>query len=213
MNRKRHTFIVQKSCMLRTAATLLALSAIISAQPKKISDDEVMRVHQAALLIDTHNDVTSKTVQGFDIGERAKDGHTDIPRMRTGGLGAQFFAVYVAGQLCAGQPLRQPRAANDRHRSRMTSRTLSQRLRPRPHRRRHRSRPPRGKIAALYGHRRRPCHRGQLRLLRDFYGLGIRYMTLTHSNTNIWADSSGDMDSPSNTTTASPTSASRWCAR
>ena len=33
-----------------------------------------------------------------------------------------------------------------------------------------------------------------LRLLRDYYALGIRYMTLTHSNTNNWADSSGDMD-------------------
>ena len=35
-----------------------------------------------------------------------------------------------------------------------------------------------------------------LRLLRDYYALGVRYMTLTHTNTNDWADSSGDVTNP-----------------
>jgi membrane dipeptidase len=53
-----------------------------------------------------------------------------------------------------------------------------------------------------------------LRLLRDYFDLGIRYMTLTHTNTNNWADSSGDIDKAGvehhNGLTPS---ASRWCMR
>jgi membrane dipeptidase len=51
-----------------------------------------------------------------------------------------------------------------------------------------------GKMAALMGIEGGHAIEDSLRLLRDFYALGIRYMTLTHSNTNNWADSSGDMD-------------------
>lgn len=40
------------------------------AQTRTVTDAEVMRVHRAALLIDTHNDVTGRTVEGFDIGPR-----------------------------------------------------------------------------------------------------------------------------------------------
>src|SRR5205814_8330757 len=51
----------------------------------------------------------------------------------------------------------------------------------------------RGKIAALMGIEGGHAIEDSLRLLRDYYALGIRYMTLTHSNTNNWADSSGDI--------------------
>jgi membrane dipeptidase len=51
----------------------------------------------------------------------------------------------------------------------------------------------RGKIAALIGIEGGHAIEDSLRLLRDYYALGVRYMTLTHTNTNNWADSSGDM--------------------
>src|SRR5438309_4932113 len=51
-----------------------------------------------------------------------------------------------------------------------------------------------GKIAALMGLEGGHAIEDSLRLLRDYFRLGIRYMTLTHSNTNNWADSSGDID-------------------
>ena len=54
----------------------------------------------------------------------------------------------------------------------------------------------RGRIAALIGIEGGHAIEDSLRLLRDFYALGVRYMTLTHTNTNGWADSSGDMDKP-----------------
>jgi membrane dipeptidase len=51
-----------------------------------------------------------------------------------------------------------------------------------------------GKFAALIGIEGGHAIEDSLRLLRDYYALGVRYMTLTHSNTNNWADSSGDID-------------------
>ena len=54
----------------------------------------------------------------------------------------------------------------------------------------------RGRIAALIGIEGGHAIEDSLRLLRDFYALGAGYMTLTHTNTNSWADSSGDLDKP-----------------
>src|ERR1051325_9262081 len=74
---------------------LLAAAALAAAQNHTVTDAEVMKVHRSALLID----ITSRTVEGFDIGPRNtsdKPTHTDLVRMREGGLGAEFFAVYVA---------------------------------------------------------------------------------------------------------------------
>src|SRR5438067_426199 len=71
-------------------------------QKRAVTDDEVMRVHQSAILIDTHNDVTSATVAGLDIGKPNTTHMTAIPRMKKGGMGAQFFAVFVAASFVEG---------------------------------------------------------------------------------------------------------------
>jgi membrane dipeptidase len=80
----------------------LFFSATLAAQNRTVTDAEVMRVHRSALLIDTHNDVPSRTVNGFDIGPRAATGHTDLVRLREGGVGAVFFSVYVAANYVKG---------------------------------------------------------------------------------------------------------------
>src|SRR5579862_9684912 len=82
--------------LLLTLVTVLFAGGQTRAQRRSISDAEVMRVHRSALLIDTHNDVPTRTVDGFDIGSRGKGGHTDIARLREGNVGAVFFSVYVA---------------------------------------------------------------------------------------------------------------------
>ena len=64
----------------------------------------------------------------------------------------------------------------------------------RDHRGRDRGRARQGKFAALIGIEGGHAIEDILRLLRDFYALGVRYMTLTHTNTNNWADSSGDIE-------------------
>ena len=62
---------------------------------------KAMKIHQSSIVIDTHNDVTSAILDdGFDMGQSGiVDGkiktHTDIARLKAGGIGAQFFAVYV----------------------------------------------------------------------------------------------------------------------
>src|SRR5258708_35788743 len=86
---------------------LIWLAAALAAfgQTRRVTDEEVMRVHRSALLIDSHNDVTSRTVEGFDIGPRNisdRPTHTDLVRMKEGGIGAQFFAVYVAANYVNG---------------------------------------------------------------------------------------------------------------
>ena len=175
---------------------LLALVTVMLAggQTKSISDAEVMRVHHSTLLIDTHNDVPSRTVEGFDIGSRSGSGHTDIARLKEGGVGAQFFAVYVAASYVKGD-----RSANralqmidtvrhdiiERYPDDFVLATSAKEIEE-AHRR--------GKIAALMGIEGGHAIEDSLRLLRDYYDLGVRYMTLTHSNTNDWADSSGDID-------------------
>jgi membrane dipeptidase len=173
-------------------AALPVVALEMTAQTRTISDAEVMRVHKAALLIDTHNDVTSKTVQGFDVGPRSDSGHTDIVRMREGNIGAQFFAVYVAanyveGNHSANRTLQMIDTVRHdiigKHPDTFQFATTVKELED-AHKR--------GKIAALMGIEGGHAIEDSLRLLRDYYALGIRYMTLTHSNTNNWADSSGD---------------------
>jgi membrane dipeptidase len=179
---------------MRIRILLVALAAVASLPAqRKVTDEEVARVHKAAFLIDTHNDVTSKTVTGFDIGPRATSGHTDIVRMKEGGLGAQFFAVYVAATYVEGN-----RSANRTLQMIDTVRhdiigkypatfQYATSVKEIADARRN------GKIAALMGIEGGHAIEDSLRLLRDYYVLGIRYMTLTHSNTNNWADSSGDI--------------------
>jgi len=182
--------------LLLALVTVMLAGGQTRAQTRSISDAEVMRVHRSTLLIDTHNDVPSRTAEGFDIGSHTGTGHTDIARLKEGGVGAQFFAVYVASSYVNGN-----RSANrtlqmiDTVRHDIVGRypndfvlATSAKDIEEAHRR--------GKIAALMGIEGGHAIEDSLRLLRDYYDLGVRYMTLTHSNTNNWADSSGDIDDP-----------------
>ena len=79
-------------------------------------DDAALRaraekLHRSSLVVDTHNDVTSPLAdQGFDLGTSGfdKDGklttHTDLKRMKEGGLSAEFFAVYVGKEYITKKP-------------------------------------------------------------------------------------------------------------
>jgi membrane dipeptidase len=188
---------------MRSAAALLIFAALAAAQApgrvkRTVTDAEVRRVHRSAILIDTHNDVTSATVAGLDLGKPNTDHMTDLARMKQGGMGAQIFAVYVAASYVEGN-----HAAN--RTLQMIDTVRHDIIERYPNdfifagtaadiRRAHRQ----GKIAALLGIEGGHAIEDSPRLLRDFYALGVRYMTLTHSNSNHWADSSGDTSQPNN---------------
>lgn len=182
----------------RQATRLLAGAAALQAAfpLQQLGEQEALRIHRSLLLIDTHNDAPMRTLTGFDIGARSTRGHTDLPRLREGGVGAVFFSAYV--------PARTVRDRQAAHRALEMLDTIRQDIVARypkdftlaltaadieaAHRQ--------GKIAALIGIEGGHAIEDSLRLLRCFYALGARYMTLTHVNTNNWADSSGDLNDP-----------------
>src|ERR1700691_3742475 len=83
------------------AMTIAAMT--LTAQKRTVTDAEVKRVHASALLIDTHNDFPTEqagqdrpfTGAVIDIGAPAPMAHTDLARLKAGGVGAVFFAAYV----------------------------------------------------------------------------------------------------------------------
>ncbi|MBZ5623022.1 MAG: dipeptidase [Acidobacteriia bacterium] len=190
------TSIVRISFLAAFAAALFAQAP--GRHKRTVTDAEVMRVHQSAILIDTHNDVTSATVAGLDIGNPNTDHMTDIPRMKKGGMGAQFFAVYVSatyveGNHSANRTLQMIDTVRhdiiEKHPGDFLFATTAADIRRA--RRQH-------KMAALLGIEGGHAIEDSLRLLRRYYDEGVRYMTLTHGNSNHWADSSGDANKPNN---------------
>lgn len=178
---------------MRFALLALVLACTLRAQTRQVTDAEVRRVHRSALIVDTHNDVPMKTVKGFDIGKPSKRGSTDIPRLKAGNVGAQFFAAYVPGRYA-----RQSKAAAYARRVIQSiktdivarypetfslARTADDIIQARK----------RGRIAALIGLEGGHAIEDSVKILREFYDAGVRYMTLTHTNTNNWADSSEDI--------------------
>jgi membrane dipeptidase len=163
-------------------------------QTRKVSDAEVRKVHKSALLIDGHNDVTSATVDGLDLGPRRNEGHTDIARMKEGGMTAQFFAAYVGvDSIERKEAAHRALQMIDTIRHDIVARhpgdfTLGLRSEDIPKARKS------GKMAALIGVEGGHAIEDDVRLLRTYYDLGARYMTLTHSKNLKWAGSSGEKD-------------------
>ena len=154
---------------------------------------EALRIQKSAIVVDTHNDITSfMTDEDYDIGVSSVGKyHTDIARMKQGGLTAEFFSIYVDKKYVGtGGSARRAmdmidkvyRAAERYPNDIMMSYSSSDIRKAKRE----------GKIAALMGIEGGHAIENSLSALRDFYRLGIRYMTLTHNNTNDWADSSRD---------------------
>lgn len=157
------------------------------------------RIHEKVLTVDTHCDTPMEMVRsGFDLGMRHEEGCVDFPRMKEGGLNAEFFAVFI------GQGPRDDSSFNIVHQKAVKTfkvihdnvnknSTLAEiaytpddayRLKKD------------GKIAAFIGLENGYPVGRELARVEQYYELGARYITLSHSKNNDICDSSTDAAGP-----------------
>jgi membrane dipeptidase len=153
--------------------------------------EKARKLHFSSIVVDTHDDTTQLMLDPkFDLGARQSMGSIDIPRMREGGLGAIFFSIWipskVTGPTAVQKALQQIDAVREQVRKYpkdLVLATTAEQIRQA-----HKN----GKIAALMGVEGGHMINSDLGVLRKYAGLGVRYMTLTHSGNDEWADSSTD---------------------
>jgi membrane dipeptidase len=169
----------------------------VAKSPDTVVSTRAQKIHDSALVIDTHADTTQRFLdEGFDIGstDPSDKGHISLDKARRGNLGAEFFSIWVEPETNQGHFARHTfdlidsvyeQAARHPDRMMMAFSTADIERAHREH-----------KLAALMGIEGGHSIENDMHLLRDYYRLGVRYMTLSWSNTNEWADSSGDIDDP-----------------
>jgi membrane dipeptidase len=169
-------------------------AAILSAQtptPQPISP-EAKKLHFSSIVVDTHDDTTQRFFanNGFDLGKRNPDGHIDIPRMKEGGLGAIFFSIWIDGHTMGPEAIKRALDQIDAVQVNVAKYPNDIALaRTADDVRRLHSQ---GKIAALMGIEGGHMLGNDIRMVRIYAQLGVRYMTLTHFVNDEWADSSTD---------------------
>ena len=185
---------------LTTSALLLAAACTVSvAHAASSANEDAALVHARALLakatlFDGHNDLPwaireDKTAHGmvskYDLRTRAP-GQTDIPRLRAGGVQAQFWSVYIPGEQQDGHfartELEQIAIAREIIRTHGDVFTLASTADDVRKARKA------GKIPGMLGIEGGHAIENSLPLLRTYYDLGVRYMTLTHNVHLEWAD-------------------------
>ncbi len=155
--------------------------------------EQALRIHKKAIVVDGHNDITSPMVdEDLDlitdtVGKFHQDGdpfHTDLNRFRKSGITGEFFSIYVSGT--NKTPMRRAMELIDatnreveKHPDVLVSCTTADEIRRAKKQK---------KICALMGIEGGYAIENSLYALRDFYRLGIRYMTLTHNVSHDWAD-------------------------
>ena len=170
--------------------TVLLLLAAIAADSSSDVKARADRLHRAAIVIDTHEDVPERLeAEWVDLGVRNRTGHIDIPRLKDGGVTGAFFAAYVPASFAGRGSARKTLELIDLIR-RLAERHPELVFADSPDGIRAAKRA--GKIAVLVGIEGGHAIEDSVGALSSFARLGARYMTLTHTNTNGWADSSGN---------------------
>jgi len=188
--------------MLRPLLVLLTVGSIVAAPQAPAPDEALLTraraLHKQSPLIDGHNDFPwalrennpQRDLALLDISRPQPSIMTDISRLRAGGLGAQFWSVYVPVDLQGHAAVTATMEQIDIV-YRMTQKypeTFELAKTPDDVDRIFKQ----GKIASMIGMEGGHCIGNSIAALRMFFQLGARYMTLTHSSNTDWADSATD---------------------
>jgi len=185
------------TCALLGACALAQAPKQTSASADIVVSARARQIQNSAIVIDTHADTPQRFLdENFDIGSTDPNdiGHLSLDKARRGGLGAEFFSIWVDPETNQGHFAKHTfdlidsvyeQAAHHPDRMMMAFSVADIERAHKEH-----------KLAALMGVEGGHSIENDMRLLRDYYRLGVRYMTLSWSNTNEWADSSGDIDDP-----------------
>jgi membrane dipeptidase len=149
-------------------------------------------VHNSALVVDTHADTPGRLVdENFDLAQDAGKGHMDFARIKAGNLGAEFFSIWVDPKVYKGREVKRALDMIDSvyEQARLHPDKMMMAFSTQDINRAHQQ----NKLAALMGVEGGHAIEGDIRVLRNYYRLGVRYMTLTWANTNELGDSSGDL--------------------
>ena len=175
-------------CLCAVLLAVLRLSAPTSADDVA---ERARKLHFSSIVLDTHDDTTQRFFsKNYDIAKRNPDGHVDIPRMIDGGMNAIFFSIWIDGRTMGSPAVQKALDQIDavHENVRKNSRDMVFCRTAAEVREAHKQ----GKIAALIGVEGGHMIGNDIRVLRMFGDLGVRYMTLSHFYNDEWADSSTD---------------------
>ncbi|HVA48285.1 MAG TPA: dipeptidase [Pirellulales bacterium] len=195
---KPHLHLVVSLTLAVACVAIAAGAEPASDKPPVIVTERAWQIHRDSPVFDGHNDLPWRLRDEFggsldkcDLSQPQPRLQTDIPRLRRGGVGAQFWSVYVPAETSqSGTALRDTLEQIDLV-YQIVARypeTFELALTADDVERIHRQ----GKIASLIGVEGGHSIQESLGALRQLYKLGARYMTLTHSDTLSWADSATD---------------------
>ncbi len=171
------------------------LAAALLILPLSAQDDlmaHARRLSAEAIGIDSHIDTIQRVlIGGADLSQRSTQGHVDFPRLHEGGMNAPFFALWVPVYYQGAEAVRRTLDLRDAMQSppRSTSRIRSSL----PSTRRTSSASSNPARSRRFWRLKAATRSTTIsRVLRKYYRMGIRAMTLTHFRNNNWADSSTD---------------------
>ncbi len=165
---------------------LLTLGLCLTCFAQTAAPVDAAKIHRDAIVIDAHSDTALRMLRGENICLEGQSGHIDVPRLIKGGVDAQFFAIFVHPRITGDEAVNRARRmiqlvkqAAESCPDKMALATTASEIEKLA---------AQGKIAALLGLEGGHVIQGNINTLKEFYALGVRYMTLTWSNSNDFAD-------------------------